>query len=59
MDLSSQKIKSISRTGLPNLKRNEFFFLGGGGRFWILMLLSRLGGVPKKCAKNVSPSFIG
>ena len=29
-DLSSRKIESISRIGLPNPKRNRFFFGGGG-----------------------------
>ena len=53
VDLSSRKIESISRIGLPSPKRNQFF-LGGGGRglgFWILTFLGR---VPKKHPKNVS-----
>ena len=57
VDLSSRKIESISRIGLPSPKRNQFsFFLGGGGGgwgvgFWILTFLGR---VPKKHPKNVS-----
>ena len=53
VDLSSRKIESISRIGLPSPKRNHFFFGGGGGGlgFWILTFLGR---VPKKHPKNVS-----
>ena len=51
VDLSSRKIESKSRIGLPNPKRNRFFLGGGGGEFWILTLLGR---VPKKRPKNVS-----
>ena len=54
VDLSSRKIESISRIGLPGPKRNHFvlFFFGGGGLgFWILTFLGR---VPKKRPKNVS-----
>ena len=52
VDLSSRKIESISRIGLPSPKGNQlsFFFRGGGG-FWILTFLGR---VPKKRPKNVS-----
>ena len=50
VDLSSRKIESISRIGLPSPKRNQFF-LGGGLGFWILTFLGR---VPKKHPKNVS-----
>ena len=52
VDLSSRKIGSISRIGLPSLKRNQFFL---GGEFWILTFLGR---VPKKCPKNVSQEKI-
>ena len=31
VDLSSWKIESIFQIGLPNPKRNRFFFWGGGG----------------------------
>ena len=31
VDLSSWKIESIFRIGLPNPKRNQFFLEGGGG----------------------------
>ena len=31
VDLSSQKIESISRIGLPNPKRNRFCFFGARG----------------------------
>ena len=51
VDLSSPKIESISRIGLPSPKRNQTFFLGGGVEFWILTFLGR---VPKKHPKNVS-----
>ena len=30
VDLSSRKIESTSRIGLPSPKRNQFFFFGGG-----------------------------
>ena len=49
--LSSWNIESICRIGLPNPKRNRFFFLGGGGGFWILTFHGR---VPKKHPKNIS-----
>ena len=48
--LSSRKIESISRIGLPSLKKKSIFFWGGLG-FWILTFLGR---VPKKRPKEVS-----
>ena len=54
VDLSSRKIESISRIGLPSPKRNQLFFGGGvleGLRFWILTFLCR---APKKHPKEVS-----
>ena len=62
VDLSSSKIESIFRIGLPNPKINRFFWRGA---FWILTFLGR---VPKKRPKNVSgekinfqvfPHFLG
>ena len=54
MDLSSRKIESISRIGLPNPKRTQFFF--GGGICILTFLGMEQGGgeVPKKRPKNVS-----
>ena len=51
VDLSSRKIESISRIGLPSPKKIKLFFLGGGLGFWILTFPGR---VPKKHPKNVS-----
>ena len=48
--LSSRKIESISRIGLPSPKKINFSFWGGG-EVWILTFLGR---VPKKRPKEVS-----
>ena len=66
MDLSSRKIESISRIGLPNPKSNRFFFFGGGGGEISDTDVSRK--IPKKRSKKVSreeidlqvfPHFVG
>ena len=45
--------QSIFQIGLPNSKRNRFFFLGGGGRgFWILTFHGRV-------QKNIQRTFLG
>ena len=49
VDLSSRKIESIPRIGLPSSKRSQFFL--EGGEFWMLTFFGR---VPKKRSKNVS-----